>query len=98
MTNPKIYYLCPDRNIACGGVKILYSHVDILNNNGFDAYILHRRKNFRCTWFDNNTAISYMHNIQIEPSDYLVLPESSERTFIKKKRWIEKGKRRERGE
>ena len=30
-----IYYLCPDTNKPRGGVKVIYEHVDILNDAGF---------------------------------------------------------------
>ena len=50
-----IYYWSPDYTSAVGGVKILYRHVDILNKNGFNASVIHRKSGFRCTWFYNDT-------------------------------------------
>lgn len=49
--------------------------VDILNNNGFCAYVLHSEKDFRCKWFKNSTKIAYIPNTPFTSSDYLVLPE-----------------------
>lgn len=51
--------LCPSFDTPCGGVKQIYRHVDILNRNGFSAFVLHQQQGFRCTWFDNNTRIAY---------------------------------------
>jgi hypothetical protein len=75
MNKPRIYVLSTDTNVPCGGIKQLYRHVDILNDHGFDASIIHSEKNFRCTWFKNNTPISCLAKTQIEKSDYLVVPE-----------------------
>lgn len=54
-----IYFICPDNKEPIGGIKQLYRQVDILNNNGFNAYIIHKRKLFRHNWFENNTKIIY---------------------------------------
>lgn len=75
MNKPRIYILSIDTNIPIGGIKQLYRHVDILNNNGFSASIIHLNDNFRCVWFENNTKISYLGKTTIEKSDYLVVPE-----------------------
>jgi glycosyltransferase involved in cell wall biosynthesis len=56
---PRIYYLCPDHSKASGGIKQIYRHVDILNKHGFNAYVLHATKNFKCTWFENCTPVVY---------------------------------------
>lgn len=57
--NTKIYFVCPDTKSPTGGIKQLYRHVDILNKNGFNACILHRKKGFRVTWFENQTKVEY---------------------------------------
>jgi glycosyltransferase involved in cell wall biosynthesis len=75
MNKPRIFILSPDTNIPIGGIKQLYRHTDILNNNGFEAYILHSKKNFRCNWFDNNTRICRLSKTKLQKSDYLVVPE-----------------------
>lgn len=59
MKEPRIFYLCPDNNKPVGGIKQIYRHVDILNKNGFCAFVLHNSLGFRCTWFENKTAIAY---------------------------------------
>src|SRR5581483_2680898 len=74
-----IYVLCPDHNAPSGGIKKLYRHVDVLNRNGFEAWILHRKRGFRCTWFANTTRIdTYARAIAAivrDQESYLVFPE-----------------------
>ncbi len=56
-----VYYLCLQAsNHPTGGIRVMYRHVDILNEAGVPAYIVHRRKGFRCTWFENKTPIVYL--------------------------------------
>lgn len=60
-----IYFICPDEKKNSGGVKQIYRQVDILNKNGFNASVLHGKKGFRITWFENSTKIvykPYIHN------------------------------------
>jgi glycosyltransferase involved in cell wall biosynthesis len=54
-----VYYACTDRAVPAGGVKVIYRHVDILNRNGIEAYVLHERPPFRCSWFPNSTPVRY---------------------------------------
>ncbi len=70
-----IYYLCPDNNEPVGGVRKIYTHVDILNENGYPAYVLHQKKNFRCDWFRNTTAIACLKKTTITEEDFIVIPE-----------------------
>ncbi len=53
----KIYFICTDNSKPAGGVKQLYRQVDLLNANGYNATILHKKKGFRCTWFKNETVV-----------------------------------------
>lgn len=71
----QIYFLCPDLPQPVGGVKILYRHVDVLNAHGYHAAIVHRKKRFRCTWFENETRVTYQHKIQPGPADFIMIPE-----------------------
>ena len=70
-----IYVLCPDNDVPSGGIKQLYRHVDTLNRNGIAASIIHQDDGFRCTWFENNTRVSYTSNCRLGESDYLVVSE-----------------------
>lgn len=60
--HPTIYYLCPEHSTPVGGVRVIYRHVDILNQNGIPAYVVHQTPGFRVKWFENNTPIVYWRN------------------------------------
>jgi Glycosyl transferases group 1 len=70
-----IYALCPDSNRPGGGVRKLYRHVDVLNRNGWRAAVLHRSPGFRCSWFENTTAVACFAEVHPQPSDVLLVPE-----------------------
>ena len=53
----RLFFLCPDNDVPSGGVKQIYRQVDLLNENGFNAYVIHNRKNYRASWFKNETKI-----------------------------------------
>ncbi|KFC18713.1 glycosyltransferase [Chryseobacterium sp. FH1] len=55
----KIYVVCPDNRKPSGGVKQLYRMVDILNDNGYNAVILHNKKQYKANWFKNNTKVEF---------------------------------------
>ena len=56
-TVPTVYFCAPDWNVPAGGIRVFYRHVDILNEAGIPAAVLHRRAGFRCTWFENHTRV-----------------------------------------
>jgi Glycosyl transferases group 1 len=55
----KIYIVCPDNKKPSGGVKQLYRFADILNENGYNAVILHNKRHYKVKWFANNTKIEF---------------------------------------
>lgn len=57
--NQNIYFICPRNKFPSGGVKQIYKQVDILNQNGFNAFVIHDKPGFREKWFQNNTKIVY---------------------------------------
>jgi hypothetical protein len=79
MKQPTIYVLSPDHATPKGGVKQLYRHVDILNSQGFRAFVVHQKDGFRAAWFPNRTQVTSVPELQAEgkpgASDVLVLPE-----------------------
>ena len=71
-----VYYVAPDTDEPSGGMRVIYRHVDILNRSGIPAAVLHCRRGFRCTWFENNTAVAYAPGLDLDGGvDVLVLPE-----------------------
>lgn len=54
-----IYFYCDSDGRPAGGIRKIYRQVDILNANGFSAYVLHPEKGTRCRWFPNETRVRY---------------------------------------
>jgi len=72
---PTVYFLTPDHNAPAGGVRVMYNHVDLLNKAGIEAAILHQKKGFRCTWFDNTTRVTDIRSSAVGPDDTIVVSE-----------------------
>lgn len=70
-----LYFFCPDNPLPCGGVKMIYHWVDVLNSAGLTAQVAHRREGFRCGWFPNGTPVTAAGAIRWTDSDIAVLPE-----------------------
>jgi hypothetical protein len=72
----RIFYECRDVSAPSGGVRRLYRHVEILNRNGFSAYILHHLPGFKPTWFETDAPIIYWtEKLKLDGNDVLVIPE-----------------------
>jgi hypothetical protein len=67
--------LTPDLDFPIGGVKIHYQVADALNRSGIHASIVHQRRGFRCTWFENATPVECVANVLVSPQDLIVVPE-----------------------
>jgi glycosyltransferase involved in cell wall biosynthesis len=72
---PTIYYLCPDYAAPSGGVRVIYRHVDALNEAGRPAAVLHHTDGFRCDWFENRTRVLGAPSVALGAADVLVVPE-----------------------
>ena len=70
-----VYVLTPDFDEPAGGVRVMYRHVDLLNEAGVSAAVLHGREAFRCSWFPSNTRIEYIARTTLSERDLLVVPE-----------------------
>src|SRR5204863_6941995 len=57
-----------------GGVRQTYRHVDVLNANGFDAWIVHRKKGFKIKWFEHETRVMY-EPVKMKSDDIAVYSE-----------------------
>lgn len=79
--HPSVYYFAPDEDTPSGGVRVIYRHVDELNQLGIPATVVHRRPGFRCTWFQNSTPVTAAHDTVLAPDDVLVLPEYTAPVF-----------------
>ena len=78
MEKAKIFCYCYDHQRPSGGQKSMYRLVDILNDNGLEAYVLHRQDGFSLSWFAHHTQImgrNEFQRIHRPARDILVLPE-----------------------
>ncbi len=74
----RIFYVCPDIEVPSGGIKRLYTHVELLRENGYDAYIMHVKKGFKLGWFESEAPIVYSCDFplaSLDPRDTIVVPE-----------------------
>jgi len=71
----RVFVLCPDYDPPSGGVRKLYRHVDVLRAHGVEAWLVHTRDGFRCSWFPNATPVAYAADVRPTPRDYVVVPE-----------------------
>lgn len=69
------YYVVPDVDTPHGGVRVAYRHVDVLNDLGYPAAILHAKPGFRTTWFPHATRIVDSTALHFRENDLLVVPE-----------------------
>ncbi|MFM2068055.1 MAG: hypothetical protein RLZZ584_2964 [Pseudomonadota bacterium] len=72
---PTLYFHTPDLDRPCGGVLMMYRHVDLLNAAGVRATVLHQRRGFRCSWFEHDTRVTDATAVRIGPADVLVITE-----------------------
>ncbi|OLE61649.1 MAG: hypothetical protein AUI36_11340, partial [Cyanobacteria bacterium 13_1_40CM_2_61_4] len=74
MPSPTIYFFAPDLSHPLGGMRMLYRHVDVLNANGFSAYIVHTSPKFEIRWFEYSTPV-LRGKIGMNPDDIAVFSE-----------------------
>jgi hypothetical protein len=77
----RLLFICDDFNSPTGGIKQIYRQVDVLNNNGFKAFVLHRHYGFKCNWFKNQTQVVYYYPI-FDLLDNFLKSNSSKRDII----------------
>ena len=77
----RLLFICEDINSPTGGIKQIYRQVDVLNSNGFNAFVLHRNYGFKCTWFKNQTQVLYYYPI-FSKLDKFLKSKSNERGGI----------------
>lgn len=50
----RYFYYCPDIPLACALVKTIYQHVTVLNEMGYNAFVMHEVKGFKPSWLKDN--------------------------------------------
>jgi len=79
----RIFYFCPDLETKSGGVRRLYRHVEILVRNGFQAAILHVKKDFILS-DQPIVPIEYLENPgTLKKNDIVVIPEGHPGAMLK---------------
>jgi hypothetical protein len=74
---PRVFAACPDYAPPSGGIRQIYKLVDELRLSlGLDAYVLHQRAPFRCTWFEHSTPVTYDDSIAVTPNDLVIYSET----------------------
>ncbi|MCB0047804.1 MAG: hypothetical protein KDD92_20445 [Caldilineaceae bacterium] len=72
----RILYFCPDFPQPSGGVKALYRHVSLLAGAGFDAAIVHQKRDFVARWHGYTVPVIRLEDRpRFGPEDTLVFPE-----------------------
>lgn len=65
------------RRLPCGGVKVIYQHCDLLNQNGFEAYPVHLGNFTVDDWLEHTSKPLADHEARrlATPDDILVVPD-----------------------
>jgi hypothetical protein len=78
-----IIYLCPNSNVASGGVRVIYRHSELLVQNGFDSSIFHPYDpEFSCSWFEHNARLCKSATFNPQ-KDLIIIPEAWAERFGK---------------
>jgi hypothetical protein len=72
---PTVWMVCPDYDEPSGGIRRQYRTVDLLNEAGIPAAIMHRRAGFACSWFEHRTRIVTAGEIGVSEDDVIAVPE-----------------------
>jgi hypothetical protein len=82
------YFFLPDFEKESGGVKLTYDHVRCMNNNGFNAVVIHQKDGFKPKWLEDyypadddgnfeNIPMLYLDsgNLPVNIEDFFFIPE-----------------------
>ncbi|PJI51286.1 hypothetical protein CTI14_63460, partial [Methylobacterium radiotolerans] len=58
-----------------GPFRVIYRHVDLLNEMGVHAAVLHTRANLDFAWFSHATRVESVRTLDFMRNDVLVVPE-----------------------
>jgi len=71
----RIFYYCGNNRAPTGGHKIIYRHVEILCDLGFDAAVFHPRAGFRYDEISHSPPVVSVSDMGLTRGDVMVLPE-----------------------
>jgi len=82
------YFFLPDFEKESGGVKLTYDHVKCMNENGFNATVIHQKDGFKPKWLEDyyeadkdgnfeNIPMLYLEsgNLPVNMEDFFFIPE-----------------------
>lgn len=69
----RFVYISPDSNSPTGGIKVIYKHVELLNELGIPASVVHFAPGFACDWFSHRAPVISID--QVLTTDIVVIPE-----------------------
>ena len=72
---PTVWMITPDWNRHAGGIRKQYRAVDVLNDAGLNAAVVHTRPGFECTWFEHRTRVVAAGEIALGERDVIAVPE-----------------------
>ena len=72
---PTIHYIAPMPTNASGGVRVIHRHVDLLNEMGWRAQMVHPSNAPRIEWFEHSTRLVQTLRLDVAEDDVLVVPE-----------------------
>lgn len=70
-----IYFLCTSPSAPSGGVMRIYHYVELLNAEGYDAFVVHAYPSYRPHWFDSTAQVWPHRKLQITGADVVIIPE-----------------------
>lgn len=72
-----VYYYVVENDIPSWGTGIIYYHVWLLRKNKYNAHILHDMAPYKLPWLKLDVSFRYISDtsLQLNPDDYLVIPE-----------------------
>lgn len=72
-----IYYLIADHPEPSWGTGMLYEHVRLLREHGYDASVLHHQSPYRPNWRELEVPVRYLDEpgFEVSPADVVVVPE-----------------------
>lgn len=82
MSAQRVLFLIGSSHLMSGGVKVLYKHVEVLCELGYDAYVVNERKNYKHNWFNTAVKCIYYKDIEFKQTDVLVIPETFAHYFL----------------
>lgn len=70
-----IYYFCPDRKVKSGGIRTLYRHVQLLQENNLESCILHTKNGFKVPDMPDVPIRYLTDSNRFTADDVIVIPE-----------------------